>query len=101
MRPTLFSKLIVAVMITLTLSDIVKAGEAKTIPISVTIPAIPGVNAPAIQEDSARKVKIEDDLTSKVNENKNNSNTSTIQEDEVNTTLAKVDEQTIRTIYSR
>jgi len=98
MKINLFSKLIVALMISLTLIDVVKAGEAKTIPISVTIPVIPGVNTSAIQQETVRKSSGEELQPSQSSEVKN---TSTIQEDKNNTMIAKADDQTVRTIYSR
>jgi len=100
MKLLLFSRIILGVIIALTLSGVVQAGESKSIPISVTIPVIPGVNSPAIQQDSVKKTATQENITVKASE-ANNGKSAVIQEEETNTVIAKADGQAVRTIYSR
>jgi hypothetical protein len=52
---SMLKKLVSGLMLVLSLADVAKAGDSYSIPVSCTIPTIPGINAPLIKEESLRQ----------------------------------------------
>jgi len=68
MKNTILKKAIICIALLLSLIDITQGENSYSIPVSCTIPAIPGVNAPSIEvAEKQNEPAVEKDITTNNN----------------------------------
>jgi hypothetical protein len=102
MKKKLIYEILISLMILLAIGNVSLASDSSSIPVSCSIPAVPGLNAPPIAEKTTETGVVERDT--KIKEEAQEQSPSTIQEDDADKiVLADGKTSTIitQTIYSR
>jgi len=95
--------LMIGVAVLLFLTELAQAGDSRTIGVSCTIPAIPGVNAPALVEEKTVNVNLEA-LSPQPTVEQDELAPATIQQDsekQATSTNGKTSLLMVKTLYSR
>jgi hypothetical protein len=102
MKKKLIYKVLISLMLVLAIGDVSLAADSSSIPVSCSIPAVPGLNAPPIAEKTTERDLVERDT--KIKEDAQEQSPSTIQEDDADKIVladGKTSKIITQTIYSR
>jgi hypothetical protein len=96
--------LTIASIITLSFVNMVFAGESITIPVSCSIPVVPGLNAPLIEQESTN-TNTDNDATMPVEQKEESQTVPAMQQEEEGKEIILAEEKTaaviVKTSYSR